>query len=186
MKLSEIREHYFFQLSQKNQVQSALQFPTTLIVLFIGVLILYSEYLRYRIGLLEIMFSLSSIFVALSCFFIIRVLTMYKYEEIADVNAFLKHKADLEEYFQRNPNSHGNPEDDFEHDLTLRYAEAIDTNALMNKRRFSDIYLANRAIIIAGVIIALTLYPYLRQKNMQSDLATSQETTETQRGESDG
>ena len=185
MNLSEIREHYFFQLTQKHEVHSALQIPTTLITLFLGILIIYSRYLQLRAGLLEIMFVLSSISVALSCYFIIRVLTMYKYEEIADIKEFLEHKARLEKYFEMNPTADGNSQDDYENGLALRYAEAIDTNAQMNRSRFSDIFWANRAIIVTGILIALTLYPYIRERNIEQDSQSNQRNIELQRSDTD-
>jgi len=184
MELSEIREHYFFQLEQKNNIHSAIQFPVSLVVVYVGILIVYSKHLQLKLGLLEILFALSVISVAFACFFIIKVLTFYKYEEIADIRDFLKHKKDLENFFENKSADEMNKANGaFEEDLASRYAQAIDINSEMNRKRYAAIYWANRSLIVAGILIALTLYPYLNKNINERDTTLRGENNSTVRSE---
>jgi len=169
MNADELRQHYFFQFSRKQDVQSTLRFASTLIVLFVGALAFYAPRLTAELGLLEVLFVIAALLVVLAGAFVAVALVRSKYAEISTAKALLAYKGELTAYYALDSTPNGNATSEYNEVLLSKYAAVVDQNAAMNRFRSARVYNAHCALVVAGVVLGLAVIPYAeRSRNPAS------------------
>ena len=165
MSPAELREHYFFELKRKADLESALGLPVAVLSGLVGVVAFYAD--RWSLGLpatlLDWTFTVLAVAGGFSLLvgfaYIARSLARYNYEVVGDAQEYLSYRDELKWYYASS-GSRGDWQAEYEAALCQRYAQAIDLNSTLNIRKAAFIYRARLSLAGAGIALALAAVPH--------------------------
>lgn len=156
------KEHYFFEQQRKQELESAMNLPITVLTILTGAvaLLLQEAYLPPRplTSILVILLAIAIIGIVAGFAFTIKTFWRYYYSEVRFAEQ-LNHRESLKAYFTAT----GKPEvadAEFERDLAQRYGEAIGQNARVNQTRALWLYRAKFALSISATAVLLGAIPF--------------------------
>lgn len=179
MKLEWLREHYFFELTRKQQLESAINLPVAVLVALAGLVGLYAREFsaaptdRWSLAL-DVLLGLSIILLLLVFLNVVLTFLRYEYEELAPTRDLLIYHQDLRTYYAATNQSPEVADSEFAAALTHRYAEAIDRNAFGNVSKAARLYWAKTFLAGAAFLLALCAVPYFRLTASEREGKTSE------------
>ncbi len=168
MKAEILREHYFFELNRKQQLESALALPVAAIAALIGVLALYIKTILGILGTtsidlhLLIPSGLGALLFVTGLVFTILAFYGYKYSEV-DAHSVAGHYDELMQYGASIKEAPAETEAAFEIELRGRYGEAVEQNRIQNQRRLWYLHWAKAALAAATIFLFYAAVPYFLQ-----------------------
>lgn len=170
MKLEHLKEHYFFELNRKQQLEGALALPVAVLTGLGGVAFSFAQSFHYAANVRCTAFisALSGITICLglSFYFIVRASFPFKYSTVPSPQELLTYVDSTKQYYRSLNESELKADRDFETEIKKAYAEATTTNALNNRTKAANLYKANLALIAAVVFLAISAIPYFIDARM--------------------
>ena len=171
-----VREHYFFTLEQKGQIESRLNGRIGVFVLVATALGFYVR--SYNFWLLASwwdwwMLASFSVAVAFAGYALCKLCwaTLHPsyYQEIAELREVLSYRDELEEYADKVEESSEFVQQEFRESMTAKYAKAADKNTDVNQNRSQWIYQSGYGLVGAVVFLILCVPPYVNHELTQKD-----------------
>lgn len=177
MKLEWLKDHYFFELNRKQQLESALNLPVAVISVLAGLIALYVPRLAWPSGapvlLLDLLVALAVVLLALAFWNVVRTFLRYEYQEIAPATQLLSYHADLKAFHLATGGAEQDADAEFAESLKKLYADAIEQNAFGNIGKAAHLYWAKLFLAGAAVSLLLAAIPYYRIASSGSGVAQS-------------
>ncbi len=179
MKTEILREHYFFELNRKQQLESALALPVAAIAALIGILALYTKtilgatkadwHLIIPVGIAAVLFLTGLILT-------IRAFYGYKYSEI-DAQGAATHYDKLMKYGAQIGEAPEKTEASFDGGLRGRYGEAVEKNRIQNQRRLWHLHWAKVALAATTIFLGYAAIPYFHRYSANNGEVQKEEAT---------
>ncbi len=168
------KDHYFFELSRKEQLSSAVNIPAGVITIIAGVIIAIVNTIDAPFTYLEIaelfLLSLATIGLFTSIFFLIRSYFNYGYGYIATSLEVMSYKNDLEKFYKDEEKENKQQvAKEIEDYINYEYVKYTDLNIRNNDIKSSYIHKANWALIITLVFIIFAGIPHVIKTAIDSD-----------------
>lgn len=166
------KEHYFFELSRKDALNSALSLPAGLIGLLVGALFAMASQISSPFSVGEIVLAqlliASAISLVASTFFLIRVLWNLKghrYRYMPLIHDLYQYKAGLVNYYLKKGNSQAAAEtlaeEQFNPNVDNAYADSAQHNCKKNDSKSANIFWAHTFIVAAIVFTMFAAFTYI-------------------------
>jgi hypothetical protein len=171
-----VREHYFFTLEQKGQIESRLNGRIGVFVLVATALGFYVRSYNFWLlsswwdGWMLITFVGAVGFAGYALYKLCwATLHPSYYQEIAELRDVLSYREELEEYAEKVDEPSEFVAEEFRESMTERYAKAADKNTDVNQNRSQWIYQSGYGLVGAVVFLILCVPPYVNHKLSQND-----------------
>jgi hypothetical protein len=156
------KEHYFFEQQRKQELESTLNLPITVLTVLTGAVayLIQDAYFPPRplSFLLAALLGIAALGIVAGFAFTIKIFWRYYYSEVR-LPEQLSHRESLVAYFT----AIGKPEladTEFERDLANRYGEAVAQNAQVNQSRGLWLYRAKFSLSVSATAILLSAFPF--------------------------
>lgn len=164
MKLEWLKDHYFFELNRKQQLESALNLPVAVLTGLAGLVALYAPRLACPVGarllLLDLLVALAVVFLVVAFWNLVRTFLRYEYQEVAPATKLLSYHADLKTFHSGAGGTEEDADAEFAESLKRLYADAIEKNAFGNIGKAANLYWAKLCLAGAAVALLLAAIPY--------------------------
>ena len=160
-----IKEHYFFELNRKQQLEAALGFPVTVLAMLAGVVGFFVRYLYPFSGsacawVFSTLLFCSIVCLLLAFYQVVRAFSRGRYQQVAESGELVAYYARLKEHAKAAHNRDVDVDREFEQFTIDRYAEATDTNLFANIRRTAHLYWAKVFLTCAAIGLGVCTIPY--------------------------
>lgn len=180
------KNHYFFELSRKDQLASAVTIPAGLLTIIGGAIVTIAHTIDMPFTRLEIseliLLGLATVCVFISIYFLIRSYFHYGYGFIATTLEIKKYKEELEDYYQGTKKVNKKVNCEIEEFINNQYVKHTDLNTRNNDRKSSYIHKANWALILSLVFTILTGIPFVIKSAIDSEQVYKVEILERKQG----
>lgn len=190
------KEHYFFELSRRDQLNGSLSFPVGIIALLGGAMYAMSQVITAPLerweGVLAIMLCAGSVCLVVSIVYLVKAYWNYTYKFMPFGDELLAHKQSLVSYHRGrclDPQATADAMRDFKSDLDATYAKYGRINSLNNDSKSSKVFRANSFMIgaLACAILCMPIFIGLRYhstpKPSQIEIVNLREIKMSQNGE---
>jgi hypothetical protein len=164
MKLDLLKEHYFYELTRKNELEGALSLPVACFTAVIGVVFTLATTFSYENGSLTVAFSILLgvvvIVLGLVFFYVAKAYLNPKYNMAPSTSDLLSHLAELQEHYAKTGGEITAAEKDFEKGLMEGYSQATTTNKKNNDKRADYLFKAKVSLVFSVLALALCAIPY--------------------------
>ena len=168
---STFKEHYFFELDRRGQLNGSLTFPVGIIALLAGAIYAMSQSITSPVecwkGVLAVMLFAGAVCLVISIVYLVRAYWNYTYKYMPFGDELLAHKLALVAYHRNlcsDPKATTDAMRDFKEDLDASYAKYGRINSLNNDSKSSQIFRANCFLIgaLACTIFCMPIFMSLR------------------------
>jgi len=163
MKFDLVKEHYFFELTRKQQLESSLTLPVAVLTGLGGIVFSLAQSFRYGLNLKSYVFTgsliMAALCLALTFYYLIRATHRFNYELVPASVDLLNYYEKSQEYYR----SIGAPyraDQDFEAELKDAYASASSKNRQNNISKAGYLYKAIMGLVAAAFFLAVSAVPY--------------------------
>jgi hypothetical protein len=181
------KNHYFFELSRKDQLSSAVTIPAGLITLVGGGIIGIFSTIDKPFNSLEkaelLFLILATITIFISIFFLIKSYFNYGYGFIATSLEIMTYKDKLEEFHKNDKDSINIVQGKIEDFVNREYVKHTDLNTRNNDRKSSFIHKANWALILSIVLIVIAGIPHVIKSAIDGDQVYKIQIVKKQKGD---
>jgi len=174
MKLELLKEHYFFELSRKQALESALALPIAVFTGVGGVVATLSQTFEYKWDCLTYFFfpllALTILSLLFTFYCICRAFVRHIYQLVPSSSELLDYWEKLKIYYESQKNIEDKSTEEFENHLKHSYAETATANKNKNEIRANYLYRSNISLIFSVFFLALCAIPYsigLRTKEVK-------------------
>lgn len=165
------KEVYFFEHNRKNSVLNAHGIPVGILTILLGVIGFYiDDLIKEQLPFDWLFFTFSLFLVAsiiaiiISFVILVRSYTGHQYEYIPILDKIREFEKSNDAYYQ---NKKQQADEDFFNHLKDAVVNAASRNYLSNRQRATLLFKANRILIFACILSALSAVPYFSSKALQ-------------------
>lgn len=194
---STFKEHYFLELSRRDQLNGSLSFPVGIIALLGGAMYAMSQAITAPLegweGVLAAMLCVGAVCLVVSIVYLVKAYWNYTYKFMPFGDELLAHKQSLIHFHRgrcQDPQATADAMRDFKSDLDTTYAKYGRINSLNNDSKSSKVFRANSFMIgaLACAIFCMPIFIGLRYSSTPEpdkiEIVNLREIEMTQNGES--
>jgi hypothetical protein len=164
MKLDLLKEHYFFELTRKQALESALALPIAVFTGVGGVVVTLSQTFEYKWDSVTYFFfpllALTILSLSYTFYYICRASVSHIYQLVPSSSELLDYWEKLKIYYESQTNIVDKSTEEFENNLKHTYAETATANKSKNELRANYLYRSNVSLIFSVFFLALCAIPY--------------------------
>lgn len=160
-----LKEHYFFEISRRHQLTSALSIPIGIVAILGGVLAFFLQNIKPSFSpsslVLTILLVLAVYFVIRTIYFIIKSYHNYTYGYVATPKQLMEYYKQLIEYYKSIGSSTDEADKELELQINDQYAHYASQNTRNNDSKSEYLHKANSNLIYSLVLVTVCAGPYL-------------------------
>lgn len=185
-----LKEMYYYQVNQKQQISSSVNIPIGIIGLVIGGFVYLLNNLgsidnnkKYVISIIMITFAF---FISFTCCFLIKAIWRNKYMYLPRTEEIMKHKMVLTTHYEEHSEYYINNgqlnketfvQNEFEKYLCVELIKCTDQNNETNEKRLNNIRRATTFLILTLIIGSISLIAYTYSVTDDSEAISSNNRT---------